>query len=118
MTLQECLDRTIEQREKFAALPQEAIDLDVVMDWRNDSSPTDLTHTPCNSVGCVRGWVNTDLEARGILISAGPYLGLAEYPTRMSPCMFDGRANYDVDERTEGLDRYTQRIEELSALLK
>lgn len=127
MTLQECIDRTIEQRDKFMALPDEAIDLDIVIDWRcdwwdaNKDKIEDIEggakHTPCNSVGCIRGWTNADLLARGITdIGAFTYLGLGEHYTKSAPRFFYAQQRWGIRQRQEALDRFNTRIDELRDL--
>jgi hypothetical protein len=121
MTLQECIDRTIEQRDKFAALPEHVIELDIAMEW-NARTVAELptkgqpaSHTPCNSVGCLLGWLTIDLAQRDLPVLPANHLGLIEHRTKSSDEMFRARRKFTMSQRDEGLARYDHRLRELYA---
>lgn len=124
MTLQECIDRTIEQRDKFAALPEESISLDLYFGFRRGmmEQPAPKKHTTCNSVGCLWGWVQFDLAERKILkhyhaqTEPMEYLGVAQYRTPTGDILFYTAQEGTMAPRDEGLKRYHDRLHELYTL--
>lgn len=119
-TIRLYLERTRTYRNWFARLPKKAIDLDVVLDFTNDKDAhrVGALHTPCNSAGCVVGWLEHYLCKKKIHELSGNYLGLSRFQCDGDNVLFSASREWDKTPRQEALDRLQRRITGLEARLK